>query len=633
MTAFGIVNLLAAGLELCVPSYALRLVRRFGAGQVGSFIVIAFLSLALLHVVNPIKAGPSSSLTLSLVYLGASVLLLIGMGHTETVCRQRQQAQLDEESLRARLDSEAKARSENLVVIKQQMAHELVRLQQQLETLSTAERQYRLLFINHPHPMWIFDLRSGRVLAANESALAQYGFTQQEFTNLCAKDLIAREAAAAFIADAAKPCSCLEHRGIWRHRKKDRSFVDVDVMTVDMRFGESPARLVFAEDVSPRVVRETELCEQQRARILRRVAEGVAHHFGQIMTIVEGQASLLRDGRQEPAELENFEQMLAETRRGSALVRQVLAVGGCEAIRPEPLDLNQWLQGQRPVLSRLLGERISLQFHLTDGLAPVLADARVLEWITFNLILNARQALPQGGCIDLQTDSVWIDPRQKQRPPGANPGHFIRLAVRDNGCGMTAEVQQHLFEPFFSTRDDDKAMGLGLASVYGAAKQHGGWVEFTSEPQHGSEFAVYLPVASLAAQTNGIQEPAVPAPSRGTVMLVEADDRVRDLARHILQRNGYHVIEADNASTALLLLESQAQSVHLLLTDLAFPSGPDGRELAAKLRLLKSDVKVVYSSAPLAPEDNEPVLLQEAKLLFKPYTPDQLLQTVGSCLA
>jgi signal transduction histidine kinase/CheY-like chemotaxis protein len=489
-----------------------------------------------------------------------------------------------------------------------------------------------LLFINHPHPMWIFDLRMGRILAANEAALAQYGFTQHEFTNLCAKDLIAREAAEAFMADTAKPCSGLEHRGIWRHRKKDRSFVDVDVMTIDMRFGDSPARLVFAEDVSPRVLRETELCEAQRTRILRRVAEGVAHHFGQILTVVEGQAGLLREGRQQPDEVEHFEQMLSETRRGGALVRQLLAVGGCETIRPEPLDLNQWLQGQRPVLVRLLGERISLQLHLTDGLAPVLADARVLEWIVFNLVLNAREALPHGGCIDLHTDLLWIDPRQKQRPPGASPGHFIHLAVRDNGCGMPVEVQQHLFEPFFSTREDDKAMGLGLASVHGAAKQHGGWVEFSSEPQRGTEFGVYLPVASLAAQTTGIQEPAMPAPSRGTVMLVEADDRVRDLARHILQRNAYRVIEADNASTALLLLESQAQSVHLLLTDLAFPSGPDGRELASKLRLLKSDVKVVYSSAPLAPEDNEPGLLQEAKLLFKPYTPDQLLQTIGSCL-
>jgi CheY-like chemotaxis protein len=262
----------------------------------------------------------------------------------------------------------------------------------------------------------------------------------------------------------------------------------------------------------------------------------------------------------------------------------------------------------------------------------VLADCRVLEWIVFNLVLNAREALPHGGSIDIHTGAVWIDPRQKQRPPGSNPGHFIHLTIRDNGCGMSAEVQEHLFEPFFSTRADDKAMGLGLASVYGAAKQHGGWVEFTSEPHRGTEFGVYLPVASLVIRTVGVQEPALAPPVRGTIFLVEANDRVRDLARAILERNGYRVIEADSGSTALLLLESQAQTVHLLLTDLAFPSGPGGRELADKLRRAKSDVRVVYSTGSLTPEDNETALLQEAKLLLKPYTPDQLLQTIGSCL-
>src|SRR3954453_21365448 len=167
MTAIGILNLIVAFLELCVPSYALRLVRRFGAGQVGSFVVIAFASLAVLHLVNPMKVNAPSGLTLSMVYGGASLLLLIGMGHTETLCRQRQQTQLDTENLRTRLDSEARERAEDLMNIKTEMAQEIVRLQQQLQAASTAERQYRLLFAQNPHPMWLFDLRSNRILAGN----------------------------------------------------------------------------------------------------------------------------------------------------------------------------------------------------------------------------------------------------------------------------------------------------------------------------------------------------------------------------------------------------------------------------------------------------------------------------------
>lgn len=631
MTTFGTVSVLSAGLELCVPSYALRLVRRFGASQTGSFVIIAFVCLAVLHLVNPIKPSPGSGLALSMVYAGASVLLLIGMGHTETVCRQRVQAQIEEENLRRKIDAEARERADHLGVIKQQMAQEIVRLQQQVEALALSERQFRLLFVQHPHPMWIFDLRTGRILAGNEAALSQYGYTQQEFTSLSAKELIAKEANAAFLAEAARPCSCPEPKGIWRHRRKDRTPVDVEVMAVDLRFADSPARLIFAEDVSPRVRRETELCEHERTRVLRRTAEGVAHHFGQILTSVEGQVGLLREGRQDTAEVEQLEQVLRETRRGSALVRQLLAVGGCETPQLQPLDLNRWLLGQQSIVRRMVGERVSVEFQLTEGLPPVLADTRSLELILYNLVLNAREALPQGGCIEIRSDTVWIDPRQVQRLAHASPGHFIRFTVSDNGQGMPTEVQEHLFEPFFTTRENRKAMGLGLAGIYGAAKQMGGWVDFTSQPHRGTAFSVYVPVAQLTIQVGTTQTPALPPPTRGTILLVEADDRVRDLTRHILRRNGYRVVEADLPSTALLLMEAQAKDIDLLLTDFRFQDGSSGLALADQFRLVKNDLKIIYSTAPLGPEDTH--VLQEAKLLFKPYTPDQLLQVIGACLA
>ncbi|HEV8492270.1 MAG TPA: PAS domain S-box protein, partial [Candidatus Angelobacter sp.] len=352
MTAIGILNLIVAFLELCVPSYALRLVRRFGAAQVGSFVVIAFASLALMHLVNPVKVSAPTGLTLSVVYGGASVLLLIGMGHTETVCRQRQQTLIDQENLRVKLDSEARERAEELTNIKTEMAQEIVRLQEQLQATSSAERQYRLLFGQNPHPMWLFDLRSGRILAGNVAALTQYGFSQQEFAGLVARDLLAREATEAFMADAAKPCSSLEARGIWRHRRKDRSVVDVEVMAMDLRFGDCPARLVFAEDIGPRLRREADLCEEQRMRILRRVAEGVAHHFGQILSVVEGQAGLVAGESGMTGASEPMQQVLAETRRGTALIRQLLAIGACEAIQPETVDLNAFIHGRESLLRR-----------------------------------------------------------------------------------------------------------------------------------------------------------------------------------------------------------------------------------------------------------------------------------------
>jgi two-component system cell cycle sensor histidine kinase/response regulator CckA len=635
MTAFGILNFLAWFLELCVPSYALRLVRRFGAHQVGSFVVISFVSLALLHLFNPPRAGGGSGLALSVVYAAASVLLLIGMGHVETVCQERRRIQFDEQELRTRLDSEARQKAEDLVKIKQEMAQEIVRLQQQLESLTVSERQYRLLFSQHPHPMWVFDLRSGRILTGNESALKLYGFSLHEFTALAAKDLLCREAAKAFLADSAKPCSMLEARGIWQHRRKDRTPIEVEVMAFDLRFGDCPARLIMAEDVAPRVSRDFELSEIQRMRVLRRVAEGVAHHFGHILTVVEGQAGVLRDGREGSAEADHLHQVLSETRRGSALIRQLLAAGACEGIQPEPVDLNGFIQKQEALLRRLVGERISLEFHLGEALAPVQVDVRALDLILVNLVLNAREALPQGGSIDIHTESAWVDSHQKTRQPNANvkPAHFVHLTVQDNGCGMTAEVQERLFEPFFTTRENDNAMGLGLATVYGAVKQHGGWVEFDSELQRGTEFSVFLPAAAVVTQSKAAQESAVALPTRETILLVEPHDRVRDLARHILQRNGYRVIEADSPSTASVLMETQAKSVHLLLTDLTFPNGASGRELADQLLQMNTQLKVVYATAPLSADDSETELLQDAKLLLKPYTPDRLVQTIGSCFS
>jgi signal transduction histidine kinase len=263
-------------------------------------------------------------------------------------------------------------------------------------------------------------------------------------------------------------------------------------MATDLRFGDCPARLIFAEDIGPRLLRESELCEGQRMRILRRVAEGVAHHFGQILSVVEGQTTLVCEGRENPSEKEHLQQILAETRRGSALIRQLLAVGACEGIQPEPLDLNEFIRAKEGLLSRLLGERISLELRLVEGLQPALVDSRTVEHVILNLVLNSRDAMPHGGTVCVQTEATWVDhpqPSQEQSEQNAKPGPYVRLTVRDNGCGMSAEVQERIFEPFFTTREDDRAMGLGLATLYGVIKQHGGWIEFMSHSQHGTEFS------------------------------------------------------------------------------------------------------------------------------------------------
>jgi two-component system cell cycle sensor histidine kinase/response regulator CckA len=325
---------------------------------------------------------------------------------------------------------------------------------------------------------------------------------------------------------------------------------------------------------------------------------------------------------------------LTETKRGSLLIRRLRAAGGCDDLQPGTINLNQFVREKEPLLRRLIGERIRLDLHLDDALAPVFADSRALEYVLVNLILNARDAVSNGGAINLRTQTVWIDPRNnaRQSNPDGRPGHFVRLTVSDNGCGMSREVQEHLFEPFFTTRKDGKALGLGLATTHGAIKQHGGWIEWTTEPDRGTELSVFLPAARLADTKPAAALESAPALTRETVLLVESNDQVRDLARHILQRNGYPVIEADSPSTASLLMETLGKNVQVLLTDLKFPQGGSGSDLADQLRQFNPKVRVVYASGPLSPDDTQPSVLEDVKILFKPYTPERLLKAIHSAL-
>jgi CheY-like chemotaxis protein len=237
-----------------------------------------------------------------------------------------------------------------------------------------------------------------------------------------------------------------------------------------------------------------------------------------------------------------------------------------------------------------------------------------------------------GGTIEIQTSSLRLNEGQAKRHPDAKPGEFVRLEVRDNGCGMSHEIQAHVFEPFFTTHDVGKGNGLGLASVLGEVKQLSGWIEFSSQVNVGTEFSIFLPCAPKTAveplrQTSLTPLPSAPA-RRGTVLLVEPDDRARGVARYILNRQGYHVIEADSAHIAEMLWEGQSGKIDLLLTDINL-GGISGRDFVARLRQTRPDLNVVLTASP-PPEagENEVPFDNVADVLPKPYSPDKLLEAV-----
>ncbi len=631
MTVFGVSDFLAAALQLTVPSYALRLVRRFGARQVGWFIAMAFASLALLYLVTPLKlfgADAASGTTVHLVFIAASGLLLIGMGHLETLCSGHRQAEREEQERRRLWEVEAKEQSASLARTNERLVVELARREQKEKALRESEAQYRFLFAENPLPMLLFELKSCRFLAVNQAALRQYRFAREELMALTARDLLPAEGVQAFLRDMVKPCAGAEARGTWRHCRKDSTQFEVEITAVDLRFADCAARLLVATDVTLQRQRSQQAQEAQKTEALRQIAGGVTHHFNNILAVIDDQVSVLRLKSADAALAEPLERISAATHRGATLTRQLQAANAQQPIEPKALDLNGLIRKLTPAFRRLAGGHIVIQNTFGAGLRPIRADVRTVEEVITELVLNALGAMPAGGTLNLSTAIVHLDGVQARQHPGARAGEFVRLAVRDTGCGMTPEVQARLFEPFFTTRQGSQGAGLGLAAVLGALKQHGGWLEFTTQPGAGTEFSVFFPCAPAE------ESRATPTAFGETILLVEGNERARAVARFFLNRQGYRVIEADSADTALTLWDGQGAKVDLLLADLRLSGSISGRVLAEKLQQTKPTLKVVFT-ADVNPDENgePPPPVEGVSFIPKPFTPDGLLETVQNCLA
>jgi len=625
--------LIGGVLQLTVPSYALRLVRRYGAERVGWFVVIAFASLALLHLVGPMNPGGGAKgwdATPHLYFAIGSVLLLIGMGHIETVVSVRERANGFEQALRCHPASKAEESSELARAI-EQLTSEIARRDHLEKALRESEAQYRLVFTENPQPMWIFDVRSSRFLAANNAALRQYGFTPEESSALTVRDLLPGSAVGKFLQYVAECCTGTESRGHWQHLRKDGTPIEVEISATDITYAGVPARLVLAEDIGERRRREAQSRQAGRMELIGRVASGLADHFNNTLTVVQGHASVLLKKTNDPAMVRQLNQISAAASRAAALAGRLLMAGGRHPVKPEPLDLNQLIRSQSLTLQRLVGERINLEKNYGGFLAPTLADRYLVEYVLINLILNARDAMPNGGSIAISTATLRLEESQVRGSVEARAGEFVRLTVSDTGCGLTPEVQTRLFEPFVTT--GGKGMGLGLAGVCGAVRQLSGWIEYSTDLGVGTEFRVYLPSAPAAEVLARTQVKAAAPVAKGTILLVEPDEKVRALARCVLNWNDYKVIEAEDSATALLLWDGQASCVDLLLTDINLPDNMSGHELASRLQGAKPGLKVIFTRSASPEKDNQlPTSLDRMGFMLKPYAPDKLIHAVQSCL-
>ena len=378
-----------------------------------------------------------------------------------------------------------------------------------------------------------------------------------------------------------------------------RRVTPVEITTATLKGGEGQdlGVIVVVRDLTAVRALEAQLRHAQKMEAVGRLAGGVAHDFNNLLTVITGRSQLLLLKLPPESPLRRDVELVEETaHRASALTRQLLAFSRKQMVQPRVIDLNEVVRGMETMLSRLIGEDVTLATRLDQTAGCVRADPAQLEQMIVNLAVNARDAMPLGGRLTLETGFVRLDEEFAREHVGLRPGPHVRLVVRDTGVGMDGLIKAHLFEPFFTTKGPGKGTGLGLATVYGIVTQCGGAVRVDSEPGQGAVFTIDLPRVDAPADLRG--DPGIPAAAphgSETVLLVEDEPEVRGLARDILHQQGYTVLEAADGDEALRIGREHGGPIHLLVTDVVMPQ-MGGRELADHLKAGRQETKVLYVS-------------------------------------
>jgi two-component system cell cycle sensor histidine kinase/response regulator CckA len=462
--------------------------------------------------------------------------------------------------------------------------------------LRAAEERYRVPFEHTPHPSWLYDVATLRFLEVNRAACQQYGYTREEFLRMSILDIrLADDAARVRERVAVAGLESGEGaNSTWTHRKKDGTPITVEISSMAVTVAGRPARLVLANDISDRHRLEQQLRQAQKMEAVGQLAGGVAHDFNNLLTVVTGYSdlALAELGKDHPVAA-TIEEILKAGDRAATLTRQLLAFSRKQVMAPEIIDPNALVSNIDALLRRVIGEHIELQIVREIGVGAVKADPNQLDQVLLNLAVNARDAMPEGGVLTIETRAARVDEAHTHLHLRA--GRYVVISVRDTGVGMDADTQARIFEPFFTTKGPAEGTGLGLATVYGIVHQSGGDVLVTSEPGKGSTFSVYLPWVhdspdALAAQT---VETAIGGTE--TILLAEDEDAVRRLTTAGLRRNGYTVLEACSGPEALKVHARSRGGIALLVTDVVMPK-MSGLELAARLSQLQPDLKVICVS-------------------------------------
>jgi len=514
------------------------------------------------------------------------------------------------------------------------MAHDITDKRRTEAALREREEWFKGIFDGSKDAIFLVDAAS-QFVEVNQAACELTGYTREELLSLKIPNLHEEDDLKAFrdyfnliMNGEALTSSSLILR-------KDGRKVPVEFSNRSMMFRGMPVMHTTARDISDRRRLEERLQQLERMEAVGRLAGGIAHDFNNLLTAILGYSELLL-ARLDPqdAACRDIKEIEKAGRRAAALTSQLLAFSRKQIVRPRVLNLNAVVADLSKVLQRLVGERVELVTDLDPATGRAKADQGQFEQMLTNLAVDARDAMPDGGKLRIETANADPDAIPAEERAAMRPVNYVVLTVTDTGKGMDQETQSHIFEPFFTTREQGKGTGLGLSTVYGIVQQSDGYIWVESKVGKGTRFRIYLPRVEEKDDKLALQDsPAASVSGSETILLVEDEEVVRGLALRILRSNGYTVLEASNAAEAISIEAAYKDDIHLLLTDMVMPK-MGGRELSHLLLSLRPDIKVIYMSGYTDSSVIHDLTLEaRTSFIHKPFSPTTLLQTVRAVLS
>jgi len=518
---------------------------------------------------------------------------------------------------------------------------DVARREQTEEKLRQSEARFHLLFDRIPLPAFAVDRETLRYFAVNKAAVERYGYSHDEFSQMQITDIRPREDIDAWRQYLDGVRNRHSYSSQLRHRLRDGTIIDVEILAHSFALEGHHLTIEVANDITERLQAERALAKSeqqlrqaQKLEAIGQLTGGIAHDFNNILTVITGTIEVLADGVAHDAKLSTIARLIDEAAmRGSDLTRSLLAFARRQPLQPQDVDVNDLVVSASRLFRATIGQQIEVESVLEPDLWRAFVDPSLLTTSMLNLALNARDAMPNGGRLQVETSNVVLDDDYVRMIKDVRPGPYVMVSVSDNGVGIPDSLRDKVFEPFFTTKEVGKGTGLGLSMVYGFVKQSGGHIHICSKEGRGTTVRLYLPRASIPLSPDAVTLlPPMVEGGQETILVVEDDALVRDYVTEQLNRLGYVTLVAANASEALAIADKGVE-VDLLFTDVMMPGPMDGRQLARALRERRPGLRVLFTSghSPQA-ASRECQLDPSVNLLSKPYRTVDLAAKVRQVL-